>query len=325
MRYLAPAALTASSLVLLLAAEGMPGPTAGGIPAAAPVAAVLPATAGAAAPARPAAGAAPAPAPAKPAPPPVVIRGTRLAEKPGRRALAPARIFTGTAFDACTAPPLETMRAWKEDSPYGAVGIYVSGGQRGCAQPRLTAGWVREVRAMGWQLIPTHVGLQAPCATLGAKPHRIDPAAAVRQGKEEAAEAAAALRALGLGPGSPVYLDIESYPRGDRRCSQGVVDFTLSWTRALHAAGFRSGFYSSTDSGIADLAAAARAGASPLPDALWYARWDDRADTTSTTALDPGQWSPHARIHQYRGNTTETHGGATLAIDHNAADAPVAT
>ncbi|MFI5529127.1 DUF1906 domain-containing protein [Kitasatospora sp. NPDC051853] len=317
MRYLAPAALTVSSLVLLVAAEGMPdtaaAPGTAAVAEALPVASVLPAAAPAV-----------APAAAAPSPRPVVIRGTRLAESRSRRSPAPAEVFTGSGFDACTAPSLETMRAWKRDSPYGAVGVYVSGGQRGCSQPRLTADWVRQVRAMGWKLIPTHVGLQAPCSTLGGKPRRIDPAAAVRQGKEEAAEAAAALRALGLGPGSPVYLDIESYPRGDQRCSQGVVDFTLSWTRALHAAGYRSGFYSSTDSGIADLAAAARAGASPLPDALWYARWDDRADTTSTTALAPGQWSPHARIHQYRGNTTETHGGAALTIDHNSVDAPVA-
>ncbi|GAA3032238.1 hypothetical protein GCM10020229_49620 [Kitasatospora albolonga] len=320
MRYLAPAALTVSSLVLLVAAEGMPAaaPVAEAVPVAAPaavpVASVVPAKAPAASPSRSAA----------PSPRPVVIRGTRLTESRTRRSLAPAEVFTGGGFDACTAPPLETMRAWKRDSPYGAVGIYVSGSQRGCSQPRLTADWVREVRAMGWRLIPTHVGLQAPCAALGGKPRRIDPAAAVRQGKEEAAEAAAALRALGLGPGSPVYLDIESYPRGDQRCAQGVVDFTLSWTRALHAAGYRSGFYSSTDSGIADLAAAAKAGASPLPDAVWYARWDDKADTTSTTALTSGQWSPHARVHQYRGNTTETHGGATLSIDHNSVDAPVA-
>lgn len=178
---------------------------------------------------------------------------------------------------------------------------------------------------MGWQLMPTHVGLQAPCSTLGNKPKRIDPAGAVRQGQTEAAEAAAALRALGLGPGSPVYLDIESYPRGDRACAQSVVDFTVGWTQKLHQEGFRSGFYSSADSGIADLAAAARAGSSPLPDAIWYARWDGRADTAGVSGLDAGQWSDRQRIHQYQGNVQETWGGATLGIDRNQLDGPVAT
>lgn len=299
MRYLAPAALTAASLVLLLATDGLPGAAAG--PVSQPVAQVL--------------------APAPPAP--LAIRATVLDDRAAARQ-TPATLFNGSGFDACTAPALGTMRTWKQHSPYGAVGIYVSGGQRGCAQPGLTADWVRQVRAMGWRLIPTHVGLQAPCSTLRNKPKRIDPATAVQQGRTEAAEAAAALRALGLGPGSPVYLDIESYPRGDQRCAQGVVDFTVAWTQQLHQEGFRSGYYSSSDSGIADLAAAARAGSSPLPDAIWYARWDGRADTAGGGTIDQGQWSDHQRIHQYQGNVKETWGGATLSIDRNQLDAPVA-
>ncbi len=305
MRFLGPAALTAASLVLLLATDGLPdGSTAS---AAEPVAAATPQSAGAA------------------APPPVVLRATVLADRPGTRAQPARRLFAGPGFDVCTAPSLETMTAWKQSSPYGAVGIYVSGGQRGCSQPRLTADWVRKVRAMGWQLMPTHVGLQAPCSTLGNKPKRIDPATAVQQGQAEAAEAAAALRSLGLGQGSPVYLDIESYPRGDRSCAQSVIDFTVGWTRKLHQEGFRSGFYSSADSGVSDLAAAARAGSAPLPDAVWYARWDGRADTAGAGSLDPDQWSARQRIHQYQGNVQETWGGATLSIDRNQLDGPVAS
>ncbi|AUG78379.1 hypothetical protein CFP65_3589 [Kitasatospora sp. MMS16-BH015] len=257
---------------------------------------------------------------AAPVPPPTVLSDPRK-----KREALPVKVFTGAGFDACNAPELATMRAWREASPYRAVGVYVSGGQRACDQHRLTADWVRQVRAMGWLLVPTHVGLQAPCSTAKQKPHRIDPATAVDQGRAEAAEAARAVRALGLGQGSPVYLDIESYPRGDAACAKAVVDFTLGWTQALHAAGYHSGFYSSADSGVRDLAAAARAGNSPMPDVVWYARWDDRAATDGNGALGADQWVYHQRIHQHRGDVQETYGGATLAIDRNQLDGLVAT
>ncbi|QKW20473.1 DUF1906 domain-containing protein [Kitasatospora sp. NA04385] len=258
--------------------------------------------------------------------PPVRLNRTVLSDPlRSRRGPLPVEVFTGAGFDACTAPPLETMRAWWGTSPYGAVGIYTSGRQRACAQPELTADWVREVRRTGWRLIPTHVGRQAPCMTASGKTQRIDPAEAVQQGKEEAAEAVRAVRNLGLRTGTPIYLDIEAYPRGDSACSQAVTDFTVGWTQALHRAGFRSGFYSSTDSGIADLAAAARAGSAPLPDAVWYARWDDRATTTDGAGrLGDDLWADRARIHQYRGNVQETYGGATLTVDRDQLDAPVA-
>ncbi|MFD0264763.1 DUF1906 domain-containing protein [Kitasatospora indigofera] len=295
MRYLRPTSLAAASLVLLLATDGGAGSGAE----------ALAATAAAGAPA-----------------PPPRIRATVLDDPAGPLQGVRREVFEGAGFDACTAPSLETLKAWRADSPYGAVGIYTSGAQRACGQPRLTADWIRQARAMGWRFLPVHVGLQAPCRTQAGKPRRIDPADAVRQGRDEAAAAVRGLKAVGLGKGSPVYLDIESYPMQDPACGQAVVDFALGWTQALHAAGYRSGFYSSLDSGIADLAAAARAGAAPLPDALWYARWDDRP-TTDHASLR-GLWAKHQRIHQYRGDVEETHGGVTLTVDRNQLDALVA-
>ncbi|MEV4560000.1 glycoside hydrolase domain-containing protein [Kitasatospora sp. NPDC049285] len=353
MRYLGPAALTAASLVLLLATDRdaaslLATDPSAAAPAQGAVALAAPAQAAVAAPAQATAAlAGPAPAapalvvqtvahevvpqlgpaltPETPPAPPVVLKRTVLADPlRARKTPLPSEVFAGAGFDACTAPSLETLQAWRDASPYGAVGIYLSGRQRACGQPRLTADWVREAKAMGWRLIPTHVGRQAPCMTTG-KPQRIDPATAVQQGKEEAAEAVKALKSLGLRTGTPVYLDIEAYPRGDAACSQAVVDFTLGWTQALHKAGFRSGFYSSTDAGIADLAAAARAGSSPLPDAVWYARWDDHPTTTDGAGqLGTDLWTPHSRIHQYHGNVQETYGGQTLTIDRDQLDGPVA-
>ncbi|MFJ2187115.1 DUF1906 domain-containing protein [Kitasatospora sp. NPDC087861] len=231
--------------------------------------------------------------------------------------------FTGAGFDACSAPSAEALSVWRTVSPYGAVNIYSSGSQRHCEQTRLTPQWVAIVRAMGWKLVPTHVGLQAPCAEREDKPLRIDPDRAGEQGGREAGEAAAALRALGLGPGSPVYLDIEAYPTGDAVCSRAVVDFTVGWTQALHAAGYRSGFYSSMNSGIADVVAAVRAGRAPMPDAIWYARWDGRPTTSGQAGLPDDLWTGH-RIHQYRGSADETYGGVTLSVDPDALDGLVA-
>ncbi|MBV2152965.1 DUF1906 domain-containing protein [Kitasatospora sp. SUK 42] len=251
------------------------------------------------------------------------IRTVTLPDRHG-----PPRIrddWSGPAFDACDAPALGTLLAWRSASPYEAIGIYVSGSQRACGQARLTAEWVRQARAMGWRFLPVHVGLQAPCAELSHKPKRIDPANAVQQGRAEAGEAVGAMRALGFGNGSPVYLDIEAYPMSDPACGQAVVDFTLGWTQALHSGGYRSGFYSSLGSGVADLAAAARAGSSPLPDGLWYARWDDRADTSGSGALAADLWVAHQRVHQYHGNVEETYAGATLAIDRDQVDGPTAS
>ena len=57
-------------------------------------------------------------------------------------AWASATVYTGQAFDACTAPPLTTMQAWLA-SPYRAIGVYVGGQNRTCAQPELTRDWVR--------------------------------------------------------------------------------------------------------------------------------------------------------------------------------------
>ncbi|MFJ4188346.1 DUF1906 domain-containing protein [Kitasatospora sp. NPDC089509] len=231
--------------------------------------------------------------------------------------------FTGAGFDSCSAPPLEALAAWRTASPYGAVNIYSSGGQRACEQPELTPQWVAEARATGWRLVPTHVGLQAPCAARPDKPVRIDPARAEEQGGQEADEAAVALRVLGLGPGSPVYLDMEAYPTGDQVCTRAVVDFTVGWTRALHRAGYRSGFYSSMDSGVADIVAATRAGRTPMPDAIWYARWDGHPILTGQAGLPDDLWTNH-RIHQYRVDADETYGGVTLDVGPDQLDGLVA-
>jgi hypothetical protein len=231
----------------------------------------------------------------------------------------PARIsaaseYTGLGFDACTAPSRRSMSAWA-DSPYRAIGVYIGGENRGCSQPNLTASWVSEQTAAGWSLIPTYVGLQSPtssctsCATLSSST-----VTAARQGGEAAEDAVSDAQLAGIGEGSPIYFDMESYSRTSS-ASNATLTFLAAWTARLHALGYVSGVYSSSASGIADLAA--RLGTSyQQPDDIWIANWNGRANA-SDPYVPASAWSEHQRIHQYRGGHDETYGGVTINIDNN--------
>lgn len=228
---------------------------------------------------------------------------------------APAQLaesdFTGLGFDACAAPSSRTMAAWAA-SPYRAIGVYIGGSNRGCSQPNLTAAWVGEQVADGWHLIPTYVGLQAPTSACGDCAKLSTSLAAV-QGRAAARDAVADAQAVAMGPGSPIYFDMEAYTR-TASATRATLTFLAAWTEEIHALGYVSGVYSSSASGIADLADQI-GGGYLLPDDLWIANWNGQRNT-----LDPnvpaGAWRGH-RIHQYRGGHDETWGGVTINIDNN--------
>ena len=232
--------------------------------------------------------------------------------------VAPAHIsaagYTGLGFDACTAPSRRSMSAWGS-SPYRAIGVYIGGANRGCSQPNLTASWVAEQTAAGWALIPTYVGLQAPtsscssCAKLSSST-----STATAQGSEAATDAVAQARIAGIGEGSPIYFDMESYSR-TASASNATLSFLAAWTARLHALGYQSGVYSSGASGIADLAAE-YGGTYLSPDEIWFANWNGRASAASDPYVPSTAWVGH-RIHQYNGGHDETYGGVTINIDNN--------
>jgi hypothetical protein len=228
--------------------------------------------------------------------------------------ISAASEYTGLGFDACTAPSRRSMSAWA-GSPYRAIGVYIGGINRGCSQPNLTASWVAEQTAAEWSLIPTYVGLQAPtsscssCAKLSTSA-----STAATQGTEAATDAVDQARVAGIGEGSPIYFDMESYSR-TASASNATLTFLGAWTARLHALGYDSGVYSSSASGIADLAS--RIGSSyAQPDDLWVANWDGRANATGSY-FPVGAWTEHQRIHQYAGGHDETYGGVTINIDNN--------
>lgn len=238
-------------------------------------------------------------------------------------AWASATLFTGQAFDICTAPPLATMQAWLA-SPYRAIGIYVGGQDRTCAQPELTASWVRAVADLGWRLIPIYKGLQPPC---GGKPtdQKISPAAATAQGTAAAGDAAQQVKSLGMYKGSAIYYDMEHYATSDRSCGAAVLRFLSAWTAQLHKSGYVSGAYENLNLGARKQAGAYDSAAYARPDAFWIARYDLDPALTGWAGIPDRLWAAHQRAKQFRAEFTATYGGVRLIIDADNFNAPVAT
>lgn len=226
--------------------------------------------------------------------------------------------YQGQGFDACTAPPQAAMDAWRASSSYRAVGVYIGGVSRGCGQPNLTAAWVSAQAASGWHLIPTYVGLQAPCTGFF---NRIsyDDATARAQGRAEARDAVARASALGLTAPSTLYADMEGYDNSIPSCVTAVLTYLSGWTHVLHANGYSAGVYSSAASGISDLSAHYNSSGYQRPDDIWLAWWNSGADVEGGSYVPGNQWAYH-RIHQFAGNVSESHGGYQLAIDRDFLD-----
>ncbi|HVX32370.1 MAG TPA: DUF1906 domain-containing protein [Solirubrobacterales bacterium] len=224
-------------------------------------------------------------------------------------------VFTGLGFDTCSAPSTKAMAAWA-DSPYRGVGIYIGGENSACSQPNLSASWVSAQTTAGWHLIPTYVGLQAPTSSCSSCA-KLTAAGASSQGAAAAEDAVTEAAAIGIGTGSPIYFDMEAYSP-TTSATNAVLTFLAAWTEKLHALGYQSGVYSSSSSGIADLADADGTGYAS-PDDIWTANWNN-AENTLDPVVPSTSWANHQRIHQFRGGHDETYGGTTLNIDSDYVD-----
>jgi hypothetical protein len=238
-------------------------------------------------------------------------RAVRTLRPAAIRQSAPQGVVKGPGFDTCAAPSAATMRRWLS-SPYRAVGIYIGGVNRACAQASLTSAWLRTIQAEGWRYFPMYVGLQAPCvAGFGDATIKADSAAA--EGKAAADDAVTQAGDLGIPSGTPIIFDMEAYRGG---CHAAVITFLSAWDSELHARGYVAGIYESF-SNIADLIAAA--GQMTEPDVIHYADWDGHATTTSSY-MPSNRWTSNQRIHQYMGGHNETWGGKTINIDNDQLD-----
>jgi hypothetical protein len=238
----------------------------------------------------------------------------RAGNAPSVAAVAPAAIpaipaqglYAGRGFDTCAAPAAADMSHWLA-SPYRAIGIYIGGINRACAQANLTAGWIARIMRAGWHYFPYYVGLQAPCVdAYGDATIKVGSAHA--EGASAAADAVRQARDLGIPPGSPLIYDMEGYGRG---CSPQVITFLSAWDAGLHARGYQAGVYESF-SNVGDLVAAR--GRIVMPDVINYADWDGSA-TTASSYMPAVLWLHHQRLHQYLGNQDRTYGGVTMNID----------
>src|SRR5439155_13336105 len=197
--------------------------------------------------------------------------GAVVADAAPRSASVGRATFTGYGFDACTAPSLSALGAWLA-SPYRAVGVYIGGVNRACADGNLSASWVESATSGGWSLFPLYVGLQAPCVSQKGLA-RIDPASAAAEGTAAADDAVARAQVFGLEAGVPIYFDMESYATNDPSCTQTVQQFVMAWVDGLHATGYVAGVYGSAASMIRDMVPLATAGTSP-PDQIDIGNWN---------------------------------------------------
>jgi hypothetical protein len=238
--------------------------------------------------------------------------------------------FRGYGFDQCLTPSQRSMNAWLRHSPYLAVGIYISGASRACrSQPNLTPTWVSTQLGKGWKLLPITLGPQAPCNPRfprygGDRVISSDPGprgrygTARRQGTAEAKKTATAAQALGIAGGSTMWYDLEGFDVTKLRCKDASLAFLSAWTRELHTLHYLSGVYSSASSGIRmlDQARIQEPGTYHLPDQIWIARWDGRANT-STSYISSTGWRPGGRMKQYVGGHDESWGGVRINIDRD--------
>ncbi len=229
--------------------------------------------------------------------------------------------YTGGGLDACAAPSVSQMSAWL-GSPYRSIGIYIGGVNRGCAQGNLSSSWVSSVEALGWNLTPLYVGLQAPCVTQAGLA-TIDAADAAPEGVQAADDAVTQAASLRLAPGTPIYFDMEGYG-SDPTCTLAVDQFLSAWTGELHKNGYLSGVYGSSASTIADQAAIYENPAYYHVDDIWFADWNGCPTDLDSSYFPNTYWPNRQRLHQYQANSTETWGGVTITIDRDYVNGAVA-
>jgi hypothetical protein len=244
------------------------------------------------------------------------------AQKPLSPAAAPQAVvagatFIGMGFDTCAAPSVSTMRAWLH-SPYRSVGVYIGGSMRACGDGNLSASWVAQVHAMGWHLIPTYVGPQAPTVNQPGLA-RISPVWAWNLGGVSAIDAVARAKHFGMGAGTPLYYDMEGYTP-TAGSSAAVNTFLSAWTAEVHRLGYKSGVYGCPGSVMSDMSHAVRTATIYPPDDVWFAHWNGLRNTTDQRnypAFPDAYWRFHQRLHQYAGNLYQSYGGVALGLDAN--------
>ena len=201
--------------------------------------------------------------------------------------------FTGYGFDQCTAPRQRAMDAWRTSSPFWAVGIYVSGASRGCREPaEPDADLGQRQLAGGWRLLPITLGPQASCTTRERYLHqvRINPSSSdcLRLGAPPGPGRGRARRSPPpAGSGSPRAArsgttssrsptSVDPVPRVGAE-----LPVLLDPAAARPALRLRRLLQRRLGIEMLDDARADRPGRYRMPDRIWIADWNGRADIAS--------------------------------------------
>lgn len=225
--------------------------------------------------------------------------------------------YTGNAFDVCSAPTEAQMAAWKANSPYDAIGIYIGGENRQCAQPNLTAQWVHDEAAAGWHFFLLYTGPQAPgtvcktCTTMSTTAPEDQAAAAATDAIDDAA-------ALGFQPGTPIFYDLQDYADGGTNTT-AVMNFLTDWSLDLSASTYMPGVHGTMDSAVTDLVANYSNTNYYMPVYLDFASGNG-VQSTDDASIPAADWQYQQRINEYEIGQSQTYGGVTLTVDSDYMD-----
>jgi len=213
-------------------------------------------------------------------------------------------------FNVCTAPFQSTMQTWWNSSPYWDIGLYIGGPDlsSGCKSSNLTAKWISNVNDQGWSFVPTWIGPQSHCATVGTYGTYIsnDTTTAYNQGVTAADDAYTAAASLGFSSGSVIYDDIEGYS-ATSTCGPAANAFVRGWSTELSALGDHVGIYGNPGN------ASDWFSLSPHPADVWIAAWVSGTahrgfSVWNLTGLPNGDWQGDQRHHQFHGDHHHTYG-----------------
>jgi hypothetical protein len=226
---------------------------------------------------------------------------------------------TQRGLDTCEAPSVSQMRAFWTRTPYGWFNMYIGGSMRACPNGNLSSTWISQVGGMGWKLLPTWVGPQAPCSGFRLR-FSSDPGRAYDEGRSEAAAAMATIRRLKMSVDTPLVYDLESFNTTDAGCLAAARAFVHGWTSHLALAPRQvSGLYGSVcGSGLDAFASIPRP-----PDFIWGAWYNGNPDVNDMVCVSRHNWVYGQRHKQYAGGHNETWNGVTLHVDNNASNGPV--
>jgi hypothetical protein len=252
----------------------------------------------------------PAPTPAAPATPtsPSLRAHAAVATLP-----ASATDGTGQGFDACSAPSTTDMATIRANSPFTNVGIYIGGPDQSCTQDNVSATWTSAESAALWHFLPIWVGPQALFNETADLQHN---------GATDADKAIANAAALGFGPGSLLYDDMEG---GYTAAERGpALAYEAAWTAELHKRGYHSGVYGSAFTSIEDVVA--NYGGLATPDVVWTAHYNNTV-TPIDAVIPAADFTPHRQAHQYTdfSGVLQHFGNVTIGIDADDLDVAVSS